>query len=192
MNEPATQVPTKTLFAKAGSIRGDWYLINADGKTLGRLATQIAHRLKGKHKADYSPHVDMGDHIVVVNAEKIRVTGRKQLGKKYYRHTGFPGGVKETDFAKLHAGQRGIAVRHSAPENLRAFALAFRNELESLRGNGYDERLSIDGQRAFQGFVQDGGHGITSELGSWSMADRPGNGEVVRKAVNVVDAVQQG
>src|SRR5438552_15293477 len=97
MNEPATQVPTKTVFAKAGSIRGDWYLIDADGKTLGRLATQIAHRLKGKHKADYSPHVDMGDHIVVVNAEKIRVTGRKLTDKIYYHHTGHIGGIKRSE-----------------------------------------------------------------------------------------------
>src|SRR3569833_1094416 len=66
-----------TVFAKAGSIRGDWYIFDAEGKTLGRLATAIAHRLKGKHKADYSPHVEIGDHLVVINAEKIRVTGRK-------------------------------------------------------------------------------------------------------------------
>src|SRR5271155_1441907 len=71
MNETAEQIPTRTVFAKAGSIRGDWYLIDATGKTLGRLCTQIAHMLKGKHKADYSPHVDMGDHLVVINAEKI-------------------------------------------------------------------------------------------------------------------------
>jgi len=103
MNEPATatQVPTKTVFAKAGSIRGDWYLIDADGKTLGRLATQIAHRLKGKHKADYSPHVDMGDHIVVVNAEKIRVTGRKLTDKIYYHHSGYIGGIKSIALEKL-------------------------------------------------------------------------------------------
>jgi large subunit ribosomal protein L13 len=68
---------TTTVFAKSGEVRGDWFLVDASGKTLGRLCSQIAHRLKGKHKVDYSPHVDMGDHIVVVNAEKIRVTGRK-------------------------------------------------------------------------------------------------------------------
>ena len=67
----------KTVFAKPASVRGDWFIVDASDKTLGRLASQIAHRLKGKHKADYSPHVDMGDHIVVVNAQKIRVTGRK-------------------------------------------------------------------------------------------------------------------
>ena len=65
----------KTVFAKSGSVRGDWFVVDATDKTLGRLASQIAHRLKGKHKADYSPHVDMGDHIVVLNAGKVRVTG---------------------------------------------------------------------------------------------------------------------
>jgi len=81
MNQPSTTqkvaLSPQTVFAKAGAIRGDWYVIDAEGKTLGRLATALAHRLKGKHKADYSPHVDMGDHFVVVNAQKIRVTGRK-------------------------------------------------------------------------------------------------------------------
>src|SRR2546430_10693645 len=67
----------KTVFARPATVRGDWFVVDASDKTLGRLASQIAHRLKGKHKADYSPHVDMGDHIVVVNAQKIRVTGRK-------------------------------------------------------------------------------------------------------------------
>src|ERR1700730_13827468 len=110
MNEPATQVPTKTLFAKARSIRGDWYLIDADAKTLGRLATQIAHRLKGKHKADYSPHVDMGDHIVVVNAEKI-----------YYHPTAYIGGIKSTALEKLlnEHPERAIeiAVKGMLPKN---------------------------------------------------------------------------
>ncbi len=71
----------KTVFAKPGTVRGDWFVVDASDQTLGRLASQIAHRLKGKHKADYSPHVDMGDHIVVVNAGKIRVTGRKLIGQ---------------------------------------------------------------------------------------------------------------
>ncbi|MGH8284345.1 MAG: 50S ribosomal protein L13 [Steroidobacteraceae bacterium] len=90
-----------TVFARPGTVRGDWYLVDADGKTLGRLATQIAHRLKGKHKVDYSPHVDMGDHIVVVNAEKIRVTGRKLSDKLYFHHTGHIGGIKQIALGKL-------------------------------------------------------------------------------------------
>ena len=90
-----------TVFARPGAVRGDWFLVNAEGKTLGRLATQIAHRLKGKHKPDYSPHVDMGDHVVVVNAEKIRVTGRKLSDKLYFHHTGHIGGIKQIALDKL-------------------------------------------------------------------------------------------
>ncbi len=90
-----------TVFAKAATVRGDWFVIDADGKTLGRLSSQIAMRLKGKHKADYSPHVDMGDHIVVVNAEKIHVTGRKLSDKIYYHHTGAIGGIKSIALDKL-------------------------------------------------------------------------------------------
>ena len=93
----------KTYTAKAEEVVHGWYVVDAQNKVLGRLASQIAMRLRGKHKPEYTPHVDTGDYIVVLNAAKIRVTGRKQLGKKYYRHTGFPGGVKETDFTKLHA-----------------------------------------------------------------------------------------
>ena len=91
----------KTEFAKPAMVRGDWYVIDASGKTLGRLASRIALRLKGKHKADYSPHVDMGDHIVVLNAEKIHVTGRKLTDKIYYHHTGYIGGIKSIALEKL-------------------------------------------------------------------------------------------
>jgi large subunit ribosomal protein L13 len=93
----------KTFTAKAHEVVHGWYLVNAEGKVLGRLASQIAVRLRGKHKPEYTPHVDTGDFIVVVNASKIRVTGRKALDKKYYRHTGYPGGIRETNFAKLQA-----------------------------------------------------------------------------------------
>ena len=90
-----------TVFAKPAEVRGDWFIVDANEKTLGRLASQIAHHLKGKHKADYSPHVDMGDHIVVVNAEKVRVTGRKLQDKMYYHHTGHIGGIKSIALDKL-------------------------------------------------------------------------------------------
>jgi large subunit ribosomal protein L13 len=96
-----TAIATTTTFAKPETVRGDWYLIDANGQTLGRLCSNIALRLKGKHKADYSPHVDMGDHIVVVNAEKIRVTGRKLSDKIYYHHTGAIGGIKSIALDKL-------------------------------------------------------------------------------------------
>ncbi len=111
----------RTEFAKPGHIRGDWYLVDASGKTLGRLASQIAHRLKGKHKPSYSPHVDMGDHIVVVNAEKVRVTGRKLADKIYYHHTGYIGGIKSIGLQKLLAEhpERAIefAVKGMLPKN---------------------------------------------------------------------------
>jgi large subunit ribosomal protein L13 len=92
-----------TFSAKAGEIKQGWFVVDAQGKVLGRLATQIAMRLRGKHKPEYTPHIDTGDFVVVVNASKLRVTGRKSEDKKYYRHTGFPGGIRETSFAKLHA-----------------------------------------------------------------------------------------
>ena len=91
----------KTYSAKAGDIQHDWFVVDAEDKTLGRLATEIAHRLRGKHKPEYTPHMDMGDYIVVVNCEKIRVTGAKRTDKQYYHHTGVPGGIKSASFEKL-------------------------------------------------------------------------------------------
>ena len=85
----------KTYTAKPGEVTREWYLVDADGQTLGRLATQIADALRGKRKPQYTPHVDTGDFVVVVNAEKIMVTGNKLDQKKYYRHSGYPGGLKE-------------------------------------------------------------------------------------------------
>lgn len=93
----------KTFSAKPETVKRDWYIVDADGKTLGRLATEIARRLRGKHKAEYTPHVDTGDYIVVVNAEKIRVTGNKAKDKMYYNHSGFIGGLKSISFEKLIA-----------------------------------------------------------------------------------------
>ena len=86
----------KTFSAKKGEVPGDWYVVDAEGKTLGRLASEVAFRLRGKHKPEYTPHVDTGDHIVVINAEKVKVTGDKLDQKRYYRHTGYPGNMKET------------------------------------------------------------------------------------------------
>ena len=84
----------KTYSAKPGEITRDWYLVDAEGKTLGRLATQIADTLRGKRKPQYTPHVDTGDFVIVVNAEKIQVTGNKLDQKRYYRHSGYPGGLR--------------------------------------------------------------------------------------------------
>ena len=91
----------KTISANEGTVRRNWYVVDATDKTLGRLSTQIANRIRGKHKAEYTPHVDTGDYIVVVNAEKVRVTGTKLDDKHYYRHTGYPGGIKSVTLGKM-------------------------------------------------------------------------------------------
>ena len=91
----------KTFTAKPESVQRDWFVVDATGKTLGRIATEIALRLRGKHKPEYTPHVDTGDYIIVVNADKVTVTGNKAKNKKYYSHSGFPGGIKEITFEKL-------------------------------------------------------------------------------------------
>lgn len=93
----------KTFSAKPLEVHRDWFLIDATDKVLGRLATAIAHRLRGKHKPIFTPHVDTGDYIVVINVDKIKVTGNKAEDKKYYRHSGYPGGIYETTFKKMHA-----------------------------------------------------------------------------------------
>jgi large subunit ribosomal protein L13 len=91
----------KTFTAKNETVKRDWYIVDANGKTLGRLATELARRLRGKHKAEYTPHVDTGDYIVVVNAEKVAVTGNKAQDKIYYSHSGYPGGIRDINFKQL-------------------------------------------------------------------------------------------
>ena len=93
----------KTYVAKAESVVHDWFIVDAAGKTLGRLSAEIASRLRGKHKPEFTPHVDTGDYIVVINAAQVRVTGKKMTDKIYYRHTGYVGGIKSTSFKKLIA-----------------------------------------------------------------------------------------
>ncbi len=90
----------KTFTAKPAEVKRDWYVIDATGKTLGRLATEIARRLRGKHKPEYTPHVDTGDYIVVINAKDVRVSGNKPTDKVYHHHTGYPGGIKSITFEK--------------------------------------------------------------------------------------------
>jgi large subunit ribosomal protein L13 len=111
----------KTFSAKPETVKRDWYVVDAEGKTLGRLATEVARRLKGKHKAEYTPHVDTGDYIVIINAEKVTVTGNKADNKMYYRHSGYPGGIKETNFNKLQVEKPEMiiekAVKGMLPKN---------------------------------------------------------------------------
>lgn len=91
----------KTFSAKPLEITHDWFVVDATNLVLGRVASAIAHRLRGKHKPIYTPHVDTGDFIIVVNVDKLRVTGNKALDKKYFRHSGYPGGIRETNFSRL-------------------------------------------------------------------------------------------
>jgi large subunit ribosomal protein L13 len=117
----------KTFSAKPHEVQHDWLLVDAADKILGRLASQIAIRLRGKHKAIYTPHVDTGDFVVVVNADKLRVTGNKAQAKMYYRHTGYPGGIYETNFLKLQQRhpQRVLqkAVRGMLPKGPLGYAM---------------------------------------------------------------------
>jgi large subunit ribosomal protein L13 len=103
----------KTFSAKPAEVRRDWYVVDATGKTLGRLSTEIARRLRGKHKPEYTPHVDTGDYIVVVNAEKIRVTGNKLKDKMYHHHTGYIGNLKSTNLEKLLETAPERALQHA-------------------------------------------------------------------------------
>ncbi|HUO43959.1 MAG TPA: 50S ribosomal protein L13 [Burkholderiales bacterium] len=117
----------KTFTAKAETIKRDWYLVDAQDKVLGRLASQLALRLRGKHKPEFTPHVDTGDYIVVVNADKLRVTGNKATDKLYHRHTTYPGGLRTTNFTKLLAKHPRrvleIAVKGMLPKGPLGYAM---------------------------------------------------------------------
>jgi large subunit ribosomal protein L13 len=117
----------RTFSAKSHEVKRDWLLVDANDKVLGRLASQIALRLRGKHKPEYTPHVDTGDFIVVVNAAGLKVTGNKAEGKKYYRHSGYPGGVSETNFEKMQSRFPGralqIAVKGMLPKGPLGYAM---------------------------------------------------------------------
>lgn len=103
----------KSFIAKPLEIERNWYVIDAEGKTLGRMATEIASILRGKRKPIYTPHVDTGDYVIVINAEKVEVTGKKRKEKIYKRHTGFPGGLREMTFEKLQAKRPEEIIRHA-------------------------------------------------------------------------------
>ncbi|NKB46777.1 MAG: 50S ribosomal protein L13 [Legionellales bacterium] len=111
----------KTYSAKAEDVKRNWLVFDAQDKVLGRLAARVAHRLRGKHKPEYTPHVDTGDYIIIVNADKIRVTGNKRSDKMYYRHSGYPGGLKSISFEKLIDKQPEkiieLAVKGMLPKN---------------------------------------------------------------------------
>ena len=122
----------KTYSAKPREIEQSWYLVDADGETLGRLATEIADVLRGKRKPAYTPHVDTGDFVVVVNAEKIAVTGNKRADKKYYRHSGYPGGIKERSLNDMLERRPEEVIRHAVKGMLPRNRLA-RKQLTKLK-----------------------------------------------------------
>ena len=103
----------KTYMAKGETVERNWYVVDADGMVLGRLSSQVAAILRGKHKPVFTPHVDTGDHVIIVNAAKVRLTGKKLDQKMYYRHTGYPGGLKQTDYRTLLATKPEFAVYES-------------------------------------------------------------------------------
>ncbi|MGB5582690.1 MAG: 50S ribosomal protein L13 [Gammaproteobacteria bacterium] len=111
----------KTFSAKAHEVNRDWYVVDAEGKTLGRLASEVARRLRGKHKPVYTPHVDTGDYIIVVNADKVHVTGKKASDKMYYHHTGYIGNLKSASFNQMQEKTPGrvieLAVKGMLPKN---------------------------------------------------------------------------
>ena len=111
----------KTYAVKASEIERQWWVVDAADQTLGRLATRVATLLEGKHKATYSPHIDTGDHVVVINAARVRVTGNKLVQKRYYRHSGYPGGLKEESLQALMARKPELvierAVKGMLPQN---------------------------------------------------------------------------
>lgn len=103
----------RSYIAKPAEVERKWYVVDAEGKTLGRLASEIAMVLRGKRKPTYTPHVDCGDYVIVINAEKVEVTGKKRKEKIYKRHTGYPGGLREVTFEKLHARKPEEIIRHA-------------------------------------------------------------------------------
>ena len=106
-----TEIIMKTFVAKPHEVTRDWYVIDAKGKVLGRVASEVARRLRGKHKPEFTPHVDTGDYIVIINAADIVVTGNKAQDKRYYRHSGYPGGITETTFLKMQQRFPGRAIQ---------------------------------------------------------------------------------
>lgn len=128
----------KTFSAKNETVERDWYVVDASDKTLGRLASQIAHRLRGKHKPEFTPHVDTGDYIVVVNAARVRATGNKMKDKMYYSHSGYPGAIKSIALGQL---------LNKAPE--RALEIAVKGMLpKSPLGRSMFKKLKVYGGEA--------------------------------------------
>ena len=123
----------KTFSAKPADIDKKWFVIDADGVVLGRLASLIANRLRGKHKTSYTPHMDCGDYIVVVNAERVRLTGNKKADKKFYWHTGYPGGIKERTVGAILGGKYPERVIEKAVERMVPRGPLGRQQMRNLK-----------------------------------------------------------
>ena len=122
----------KTYSAKQTEVQKKWFLIDAEGLVLGRMATIIVDRLRGKHKPMYTPHVDCGDHVIIINADKVKFTGRKMGDKKYYKHTGYAGGIKETTPAKILEGKFPERVLEKAVERMIPRGPLGRQQMKAL------------------------------------------------------------
>ena len=131
----------KTYSAKPADVRKEWFVVDADGVILGRLASVVATRLRGKHKPIYTPHIDCGDNIIVINAGKVKLTGRKMADKKYYRHTGYPGGIRERTVGAILKGKHPERVVIKAIERMITRNPLGRQQMRNLGGTGYLERL---------------------------------------------------
>lgn len=132
----------KTYMAKAGEIKRKWYVVDASGKPLGRVASEVAKILRGKHKPTYTPHIDTGDHVIVLNAEKVVLTGKK-LDQKYYRHySGYPGGLKEIKYRHFMAAKPEkafeLAVKGMLPKN--SLGRAMFKKLKVYKGNEHNHQ----------------------------------------------------
>ncbi len=123
----------KTFSARAADITRDWFVIDADGAVLGRLASVVAMRLRGKHKPIFTPHMDCGDHIIVINAEKVKLTGRKRQNEKFYWHTGHPGGIKERSLGQILDGRYPERVIEKAVERMITRSPLGRQQMRKLR-----------------------------------------------------------
>ena len=135
-----------TYSLKQTDIKKRWYLINAEGLVLGRLASKISILLRGKHKTNYTPHLDCGDNVVIINAKKVRLTGSKEKKKIYYKHTGYPGGLKETSFLKVINGKNPEIIIKKAVERMMTANALSKKQLSNLKIFA-DEKHTLDAQK---------------------------------------------
>ena len=136
----------KTYSLKQKDIKKKWYLINAEGLVLGRLASKISVLLRGKHKTNYTPHLDCGDNVIVINAKKVKLTGSKEKKKVYYKHTGYPGGLKETSFFEMLNGKNPTNIIKKAVERMMTANALSKKQLSNLKIFG-DEKHTLEAQK---------------------------------------------